>query len=169
MKLPEKSTLDAAVLERTAATARELGLSNDAAQKALEFVNQEVATREAAFLAAHNPGDPEKNIPPGDAWVKQQDAWKAAALADPDLGAGKPEQLEARAGLAMRAFDKFSTPQFRDAVRRTGFGSHPEFVKVFVKIGEAMSESSLAVPDATGGSASEAERLNALYPSMATK
>lgn len=169
LKLPETSTFDPTAIERTATFAKERGLSNDAAQAALDLVQQEVTNATTALLANHSAGDPEKQIPPGAEWVKQQDVWKKAALADPELGAGKPEQLEARTAIAVRAFEKFATPDFRKATRLSGFGSHPEFVKVFAKIGEAMSEGSLAVPGSGGGGDSEQAKLDRQYPSMAKK
>lgn len=159
LKLPDKSSLDPAVLERTAATARELGLSNESAQKALDFVNQEVATREAAFLQSHSPGDPAKNIPPGEAWVAQQEAWKSAAMADKEIG-GTPEQFDANVAAANKAFDKFATPEFRAHVWKTGLASHPEVVRVFARIGKAMGEGSVVMPGAqNGGAPSAAETL----------
>lgn len=159
LKLPAGSTLDAAALERTAATARELGLPDDAtAQKVLELVHQEVAAQRDAFLQSHSPGDPAKNIPPGEAWVQQQESWKTAAMADKEIG-GTPEQFEANVAAANRAFDKFSTPEFRAHVWQTGLASHPEVVRVFARIGKAMSEGSVVMPGAQGAAGASAAEV----------
>lgn len=150
MKLPENAVLPADALERTAAAARTLGLSNDAAQQVLELANAEAAAQRDAFLQAHSPGDPAKNIPPGAEWVKQQDAWKAAAMADPEIG-GTPEQFEANLAAANKAFDAFATPGFREHVWKSGLASHPEVVRVFARIGKQMGEGSVVQPGAGGG------------------
>src|SRR5687768_5093064 len=50
LTLPEKSALDPAVLERTAAIARARGLSPEQAQAAVDLVNSEVASHVDALL-----------------------------------------------------------------------------------------------------------------------
>jgi hypothetical protein len=52
LKLPDKSTVDKAVVERTAAKARELGLSQEHAQKTLDFVHQEIDAAAKAAVEA---------------------------------------------------------------------------------------------------------------------
>jgi hypothetical protein len=100
LKVPEKSLLDATVTERTTAIARTLGLSNDdAAQKVLDFTHQEVASAVEATMKAYQPGGAE--------WTAQVDQWKKAALADPELGNGKQETLDAAATKAKAVLDRF--------------------------------------------------------------
>lgn len=150
LKLPENAALTADAIERTAASARSLGLSNEAAQKVLELANAEAVAQRDAFLAAHSPGDPAKNIPPGAEWVKQQDAWKAQASADPEIG-GTPEQFNASIAAANKAFAQFATPGFKEHVWKSGLASHPEVVRVFARIGKAMGEGSVVQPGSGGG------------------
>lgn len=163
LKLPEQTSLGTAVVERTAAIARELGLSQDNAQKTLEFVNTEVAAQLAAVTEAHQPGGAE--------WTKNVEGWEAAALADPDLGgSGKPEVLKANAALAQRVLASFFPPTVKEFLVETGFGSNPDVLRGFVKIGRAMSEGSLvtAAPAATAAATPE-EKAQRMYPSMAKK
>lgn len=157
LKLPANPSLDPASIERTVAIARERGLSNDAAQAALELANTEVAAAVTAYQAAHQPGGAE--------WVKQEAAWRDAALADPEIGAGKPELFAARVAVAEKAFTKFASPAFIEMMTKSGFASHPEVVRVFAKIGEAMGEGALAIngasPTLTAGRAEDR-----MYPTM---
>ena len=173
LKLPDASTLEPAVVERTVAFAKARGLSNADAQAALEFANTEVAgavqASRDAFLAAYQPGDPEKGIAPGAEWQKQHDNWLAASLADPEIGAGKPEQLDAKVAQAQRAFEKYASPEFRALLSQTGYGSHPELVRTFAAIGAAMSEGPLVTAGAQGGSPSQQDVLDKMYPTMVKK
>lgn len=160
LKLPEASTLDASAIERTTAIARELGLPNDAAaQKVLDFVNQEAATHAAAqreaFLAAHQPGGAE--------WVKQDAAYREAALADAEIG-GTPEKLAASSELAKRAFAQFADPEAAEFFEKSGLGSHPQVLRMLTRIGKAMGEGTLV----RGGSSTTAATRpeDRLYPTM---
>lgn len=150
LKLPEGSTLDAALLERTAAIARERGLSPEHAQAAVDLVASELTTRESELLAAHAPG--------GAAWVQQHEAWKAEALADTEIG-GTPEKLDASVALAKQALQKFADPEALEFLEQTGLGSNPATLKLFTRIGRAMSEGSFVKPAGSGAPLSVADAL----------
>lgn len=162
LKLPADSTADPAIVERTAAIARELGLSNEAGQKALDYVLAEMATREAAREAAFA----DANKPGGSAWTERVKAMEDIALADPDLG-GSPEKLAATVELAKRAMSKFFSPAFATALHETGLGSHPELLRGLAKIGRGMSEGTLVLSGTNDGGPTQEERLARMYPSMA--
>lgn len=150
LKLPENSVLDATALERTAATARELGLSNEAAQKVTEFLASEVAANRTATLAAYAQGGAE--------WTKQDAQWRKDALAHPDLGANKPEQLTASVDLAKRVLAKFGDEQSIGFLETSGLGSHPAALALLVKIGKAMGEGSLVIQQGTGSGSKTPEQ-----------
>ncbi len=124
LKLPDGSPLDAAATERIAATARELGLSNDAAQKMVDLSNAEL--------------------------VRQEEAWKAEALADPTLGA-TPEERKATVDRGRAVLRKFSEASpsdaeaFADFLEGTGLGSNPATVRFFAWLGKAMGEGKVIV------------------------
>jgi hypothetical protein len=144
LKLPEKSALDASVTERTTAIARTLGLStDDAAQKVLDFANQEVATALATTQESLQPG--------GAVWNKQVEAWQAASLADPELGNGKQETLAAVATKAKAIIEKYASPKVKELLHNSGLGSHPEVVRMFYKIAKAAGEGSLVTGSPAGG------------------
>jgi hypothetical protein len=161
LKLPAESTLDPAIVERTAAKARELGLSNEAGQQLLDSVVAEVTARETAQAEANKPG--------GSAWTERVQALEAAALADKEIG-GSPEKLAASAELGKRVLAKFFPPETAAFLQETGLGSHPAILKGLAKIGRSMSEGSLAFSGTNeGGPPSEDEKLARMYPSMFKK
>lgn len=140
LKLPQDSPLDAAVVERTAAFARARGLSQEAAQQALEFVHQEVAAARAAELAAYQPGGAE--------WTRQQDAWRDEVMADARLGKTDAERQAAleRARGPIRKYaethpdDSQAMASFLDA---SGLGNHPAAVRFLAWVGESLAEGTL--------------------------
>lgn len=141
LKLPDKITVDPTLIERTGAIARDLGLSQDKAQKTLDFVASEAARETAAALSAYSP--PTAELPDGGAkWKEQNDAWKSASLADKELGDGKPEQLKASADLAKKVLAKFGDPESIDFVESV-LGSNPAALRILVRIGKAMGEQGL--------------------------
>jgi hypothetical protein len=150
LALPQNTVLTDASLERTTAFARTSGLSPEVAQKALEFADSEVKTARDDLLAAWQPGDPATNTAPGAEWKKAHDGYLAAALADPELGAGDQMKLDAAVAKAQQVFEKYATPEFRTLLARTGYGSHPEVLRVFANIGKAMGEQ-LPVPSNAHG------------------
>lgn len=167
LKLPEKSTLDPALTERTAAIASELGLTPEAAQKAFGLVVQEATSHAdkavAAARKAHEPG--------GEAFVAQQAEFKAAALADPVLGGGKPEQLAQNMTLAKRVVATFGgTPEQVTAIEQSGFMNAPAALRLLVAVGKAMAEDKLVLPKGgSTGEKTEQEKLDRMFPTMAKK
>jgi hypothetical protein len=168
LKLPDKSSLDPAIIERTAAYAATLGLSsNESAQGLLDFVNQESADiAERAVKATM-----ESNAPGGADWTARNTQWKADALADPLLGAGDPGKLDVAVTLAKRALATYGDPTVIDFLEQSGLGSHPATLRLLAKIGRAMAEPAFVAPATDAGTPhdapkSEAEVAALLYPTM---
>lgn len=167
LKLPDNAILDASVLERTAATARALGLSNEHAQKMLESVHQEAATARQvavdAAMKAHQPGGAE--------WIKQETAWRDAVLQDPELGNGKPELVTQAIESSKKVLSKFGSPELGQFLETSGLGSEPAVLKFLSKLGKAMGEGAIVNgPPASGArDNSEEGRANRMFPSMAPK
>ena len=143
LKLPDDISVDPTVVDRTAAIARELGLSQDNAQKALGFVAQEVAAQTAArveeLVKSHQPGGAE--------WKATEEKWRAESLADPVLGGGKPEVFDQNKKLANQVAARYGTEGFVKLLNEDPMGSHPEVMKFLVAIGKASKESDLVKPD----------------------
>ncbi len=133
LKLPDGSLLDQAHVEKVTSFAKERGLSNDQAQAILERDHQE----KSAFVEANKPGGVE--------WTKKVNGWEAAALADKEIG-GTPEALQANAELGKRVIAKYFPESIKSFLDETGFGSHPEVLRGFVKLGKAMSDDKMVHP-----------------------
>jgi len=154
---PAGVTLDPAFVERTAAAARTLGLSNEAGQKLLETTLTEAAAREAAFVESWQPNT-------GAEWKKQEATWRAAALADPTIG-GSQEKLNNAMELGQKVLTHFKATGITEFLGTSGLGSKPEVIRFLAAVGKAMSESTLVRPGSQegGGVKSLAERL---YPNQ---
>ncbi|ATG17307.1 peptidase [Providencia alcalifaciens] len=101
--------------------ARELGLSNEQAQKIVDVYGSTIMPQLVKQQA--------------DAWQKQVTDWAETVSADKE-GLGSTESI----GNAQKALDQFGSPELKSYLVETGLGNHPELVRVFSKIGKAMSE-----------------------------
>lgn len=158
LKLPQGSTVDPAIVERTAAKARALGLTNDAGQKLLDSEVADAVDREKALTAAQTKAATDAQTAlldawtpgTGEEWKKQQDTWTKAAKADPDIGGEKFNQSVELSG---KAVTRFGGDELKTFLDETGYGRHPVVLKFLAKIGGAMSESTMAtggIPSGTG-------------------
>jgi len=82
-------------------------------------------------------------------WAKQIDTWKAEVKADPDIGG---EKADANMKLAQRVVKRFGNEALAKELQRTGYQEYTELVRIFVKIGRAMGEDTLAGSAGGGGS-----------------
>ncbi len=81
--------------------------------------------------------------------TKLQDSMKAArtewvnqAKTDKEFGGDK---LNENLAVAKKGLDTFGTPELRQLLNESGFGDHPEVIRVFHRIGKAISEDSKLV------------------------
>lgn len=102
-----------------AATARELGLSQENAQKM--FATMVPTARQ--YLV-------------DDLKAKSQE-WASLSEKDPEIGGAN---FKANVGVANQALKQFATPEFTALLRGSGLGAHPEVVRVFYRIGKAMQQ-----------------------------
>ncbi len=137
LQLPKDSHLPVAAIEKTAAIARVLGLSNEAAQQVIDSFHATLSESVEAERKAWEPGK-------GSEWKRQQAEWTDAALKDAEIG-GTPDKLKVSAEKANQVLRKFGSQGVTDYLNATGIGSHPEFLKMLAKIGRAMSESTLVI------------------------
>lgn len=143
LKLPEGSRLDASVIERTAVLSRTLGLSNDSAQQLIEYAQGEITQYAEAQAAAYK---------------ETVNKWPDQVKADKEIGGDAYEQ---NVELARRVIKRFATPEFTKSLDESGYGNHPELVRVFVKIGKAMAEDTLDLP--TQGPTGKRDPAQVLY------
>jgi hypothetical protein len=148
-KLPEGVTVDAAQIEGFKGLAKELGLTQEAAQKLVDFQ----AANEAAQV---------KKI--GEFWDKQASDWLAEAKADKEFGGAKFDESVAAANAALK---QFGTPKLIEALQTYGMGNHPEVIRAFARVGQAIQNDKL-VPGGKDVS-KPTSAAEALYPSMRAK
>ena len=108
-----------AQLEGFAATAKELGLSQENAQK---------------MLAAMVPTARQYLV---DDLKAKSHEWASLSEKDPEIGGAN---FKANVGVANSALKQFATPEFTALLRGSGLGAHPEVVRVFYRIGKAMQQ-----------------------------
>lgn len=145
LKLPEGVELASEAVDKVAATARELGLSNEAAQKLLEH---EVGIRNDIAKQASDA-----------ALAKQAETHKAAVAKWAEASKADAE-IAGSIGAIQAARDKFASPELVKLMDDTGFGNHPLVLKLFATIGKAMAEDTVhSGGPATGAPKSLAEVL----------
>lgn len=74
-------------------------------------------------------------------WQEQQRKWEEEIRSDRDF--------EANAHEAAAAMRQFGSPELREFLNTTGFGAHPQMFQLFVAVGKALSENSVATNTAT--------------------
>ena len=168
LKLPDGSTADPGLLERTAAIARARGLTNEQAQAVVDHAIQEASTQAKAAadaaIQAYQPGGAE--------WQKQSAAWKAETLADPALGATEAERIAAlRHG--ERVIEKFAEAHPEDGkaikafLESTALGNKREVARFIAWLGKTTEEGTYVQAGKPGdGKASPEQRW---YPELAEK
>lgn len=126
-KLADGAELDAEVLTSFKGIAKELGISQEAAQKLIDLQGQLDSKRMQALEAAQ---------------AEQSQRWADAVKADKELGG---ENYDKTVETAIKAVEKFGSPELRSLLNETGIGNHPELVKFCHRIGKALSEDNLVM------------------------
>ncbi len=129
------------VIGRFSEVAKELNLSQDAAQKMLDQVAPAIARQQYAAIQQLN------------------EQWVSAVKADKEIGG---EKLGANLAIAKKARDAFGTDGLRQLLNESRIGNHPEMVRFFVRAGQAISEDSF-VPGGTRPSAGGKDAASVLY------
>lgn len=148
LKLPEGSPLKPESVEKIASFAKERGLSNEQAQAILQRDHE----AQVSFAEANKPGT-------GSEWKARVQGWEQAALADKEIG-GSEEALKANAELGRRVVTKFFPESVSKFLSDTGFGSNPDIIRGFAKLGKMMSDDQLVIP---GGSAGNKRSMEDIF------
>ena len=163
LKAPEGYTIDPKVVEEATPIFKELGLSQDQAQKLTDIWNKH-------------------SIEAQDAALKGMEAtrteWRSTVAKDPALGDGKADlRPETKANIS-KAFDAIGDAKqvtaLKEALDFTGAGDHPAIVAAFNAWGKLLSEGTLVKgggPAPTGQAAPGAgprSAAAAMYPNLPT-
>lgn len=152
--------IDKALLDEATPTFKELGLTNEQANKLAPLavkVQERLLTQQA------------------DNFTALKTEWAKEAKADKDIGGAKWAETEA---LAARALDTFGAPSakdkdgnetnpFRILLNDTGLGNHPDMIRMFRAIGEKLGEDQIKPSDAL--KAGKVDRTVILYPNDVPK
>ncbi|QPT15226.1 peptidase [Serratia rubidaea] len=133
---PEGQELDANALSVFEPIAKELGLSQEQAQKLVDIY-------------------PQLQQQQAEAWSKQVADWGEQVKADKEIGG---DNFNASVGAAQRALDQFGNPELREYLNASGLGNHPALVRFCAKVGKSMAEDSIVMPN-NGGQRSAADIL----------
>lgn len=170
LKLPADSALDATVIERTVAFARERKLSPEQAQAALDQIHAEAVSLKGSLLPAYQPGGAEWQKLQTAELAKAVDGWKAETAGDVTLGK-TPDERAANLRAASSVLDKFEAANpdmgkaLKDALNTSGINERREIAHFLVWIGKSAGEAGIVTPNAEGVQ-SEQAKLDKMYPSM---
>ena len=150
---PDGLEIDPEKLEAFGEYAHGLGLSQDQFQKLIEYDIERSANAQKSMAEAYG---------------ERISSWADATKVDKELGGEKlPENL----GLAKKAMEKYASPELAKLIDSPsasnpdglGLGNHPEVIRLFYRVGKAVSESELI----SGETKSEVgNRYERIYPTM---
>ena len=150
LKLPEKSLLTQASLDKISAIAKERGLSNEQAQAFVE--------RESAAIAEDRQTQKAE-------FVKLNNGWFEELKSDKVFGGEKLAEADEKVS---RFIDTFGTPEFKKELMDSGMGRHPGFFRMLRSAAEAMGEDKFIAPGAQAVQ-KEGSRADKFYPTTAVQ
>lgn len=125
----EGVTLDAALVEEATPIFKELGLTNDQANALLPLAPKLMENAQNALM--------QQMV---DAGNQQRQQWLEAAKADPEIGGAKMGETVHLAGKAFDALGYADGHPFRKALTESGFGNHPDMIRMARRLGEMVGE-----------------------------
>lgn len=161
-KVPEGLTLDPKILEQVGPLFKELGLTQEQAQKLVDFQAKHEGEAQAAADKV---------------MTDMRAEWRGEVVKDPALGNGtdglKPE-VQANITKAVEAIgDAKGIAAFKEAMNLTGAGDNPALIRGLNAMGKLLSEGTLVRgggPSAAGqsapGAANRPSPAQAMYPSL---
>lgn len=141
LKLKEGSKLDAKHLEKISAFAKAKGLSNEDAQALLDHDEENFSEISATQ---------EEEV------KKVKESWLPASQNDKEIGG---ESFKANVEIAKRVVSRYGSDEFKSFLETTGFGNHPEVIRVFLRLGKAMTEDQLVVSSTPVGKKKSTEEI----------
>ena len=143
--------LDAKLVEEATPIFKELGLTNDQANALLPLAPKLMAQAQEATM---------RQII--EAGAQQRQSWLEATKADPDIGGGKMEETTHLAAKGLDAIGFVEGHPFRKALTESGFGNHPDMIRMARRLGELVGEDGDFVR--AGAGSTTTDPLNELYP-----
>ena len=125
-KVPQGMEVDKAMLEEAAPLFKMLGLSQDKAQKIVDFYSTKIIP---GFIKTQT-----------ETWNAQKESWVNAVKDDKEIGGDK---FKTSVESAQRVLNTLGTPELKKVFDEFGLGNHPEFVRVFAKMSEHLKEDTI--------------------------
>lgn len=142
--MPEGVTLDETALTEATPIFKELGLTQEQAQKLIDFQSKQVQAGS------------QKQV---DNFNQLKSDWLTDAKADGEYGGDK---FDENTKIAQNAVNKYGTPELKQLLDDYGVGNHPEVIRFMVRVGHTLTED---VPGTAGGAAAEkSDRVSRMYP-----
>lgn len=147
--MPEGFTLDGEFSTELTTLAKELNLPQDKAQRLIDLGVKHAQGITAALQ---------------ESVTNARKAWADEVRADAEIGGAN---LGVHMATAKKALAAFGTPALAGLLNQTGFSQHPEFLRLLVRVGEAISEDTEIVTGggADGGRAPK-DHAKRLYPNL---
>lgn len=144
--IPEGYEIDQATMDTFKPLAKELDLTQDQAQKLVDFYNDgaQKSTEESQTY-----------------YSDLMTEWQESVRTDKELGGTNFDDSLASAKAAL---DAFATPALYEIFEATGMGNHPEMVRVFARIGKAVKDDAIRIGSANPTAPKEA--ADVLFPSQ---
>ncbi len=143
--IPDGVELNPEVLADFKTLAKDLGITQENAQKFVDLQIQMENNRVAAIEQAI---------------VDQSKQWADAVKADKDIGG---EKFEKTKEVAIKAVERFGSPELRNLLIDSGLGNHPEMVKLFHRIGQSISEDGLVLPGTQSNTTTNQRTADVLF------
>lgn len=142
--MPEGVPVDSVALEQATPLFKEMGLTQEQAQKLVDVYAKQVQASSQSQVDAFN---------------QLMNDWQEQARNDKEFGGDK---FEENIKVAQAAVAKFGTPGLKQLLEEHGVGNHPEVIRFMVKVGRLTAEDVPGSTQATG--ARPQDRVNLLYP-----
>lgn len=144
--VPEGVTFDAEQLGTFKTVAKEIGLTQEAAQKLVSA--QAEATKKGLAAAQQRLEKHFADI------GGTPDKWPDQCRADKEFGG---EKFDENRAIAAKARDQFGTPALKQVLAKLSVGDHPELLRFMYRVGQALSEDTLVAGRGGAGLKSDAE------------
>lgn len=154
---PEGVVLDPEMTAEFAVAAKALNLPQEKAQELVNLGAKMIQKTMDGIFTAHE---------------QRKESWLEAAKSDPEIGADvklwddkNPESTGK--SVALRAFNSIAAtvPGIKQMVDELGIGNHPEFIRVFYRLGQNMREDTFDIPGG-GGHGESTTIAKTLWPGM---
>lgn len=142
---PEGKEFTPSVLEQFSEVAKELNMTQEAAQKVIDKIAPALAQKQV------------------DAMEAARTAWADTSKSDKEFGGDK---LNENMAVAKKALEQFGSPELRTLLNESGLGNHPEIIRMMYRAGKAISEDNFVMSGSGGKqqAKSNADYANSLYP-----